>query len=105
VSADANADSSKVVPETAPNRRARSAPARYEIRLRDHIDFAWSEHFEGMSISHEGEDVTVLAGVVADQAALQGLLARVFDLGIPLLSLQRLEVSALPAESRSSGSS
>jgi hypothetical protein len=58
-----------------------------------------------MSISHEGEDVTVLAGVVADQAALQGLLARVFDLGIPLLSLQRLEVSALPAESRSSGSS
>jgi hypothetical protein len=105
VSADANADSSKVLPETGPNRRARSAPARYEIRLRDHIDFAWSDHFEGMSISHEGEDVTVLAGVVADQAALQGLLARVFDLGLSLLSLQRLEGGGLSLGSHSSGGS
>lgn len=102
MSADANAVSSQGVPETAPNRKARSAPARYEIRLRDHIDFAWSEHFEGMSISYEGEDVTVLAGVVADQAALQGLLARVFDLGLSLLSLQRLEGGGLSPGARSS---
>jgi hypothetical protein len=82
---------------------ARSEPARYEIRLRDHIDFAWSEHFEGMSISHEAEDVTVLAGVIADQSALQGLLARAFDLGLALLSLRRLEDSRPAGWSCSSG--
>jgi hypothetical protein len=58
-----------------------------------------------MSISHEGDDVTILAGVIADQAALQGLLARVFDLGLHLLSLQRLEDSGSPGGKPSSGGS
>jgi len=50
-----------------------------------------------MSISHEGEDVSVPTGVVADQAALHGLLARIRDLGLPLLSLRWLEGRDLSA--------
>jgi hypothetical protein len=98
VSADANAHSSRAVPETGAHQAAHREPARYAIRLRDHVDFAWSEHFEGMSISHEGDDVTVLVGVIADQAALYGLLARILDLGLSLLSLQRLEGENPPGE-------
>ena len=84
--------------------RAGTAPGRipsgsgcYEIRVRNHIDLAWLEHFGGMSISHEGEDVSVPTGVVADQAALHGLLARIRDLGLPLLSLRWLEGRDLSA--------
>jgi hypothetical protein len=49
-----------------------------------------------MSISHEGDDVTALTGAIADQAALHGLLTRIRDLGLPLLSLRRLEDRGAP---------
>lgn len=59
----------------------------YEIRFKGHLDDRWSEWFGGMTITLEGEDVTVLTGPVADQAALHGLLKRVRDLGLSLLSV------------------
>jgi hypothetical protein len=61
----------------------------YEIRVEGHLDEVWAGWFEGMSLARGPEGVTVLAGPVADQAALHGLLARVRDLGLVLVSVTR----------------
>jgi hypothetical protein len=60
---------------------------RYEIRVRGVLDRRWSAWFDGLQLSSEPGGVTVIAGEVADQAALHGLLAKVRDLGLPLLSV------------------
>lgn len=65
---------------------------RVEIRIRGQIDQDWSDWFEGLTITHTEEGDTVLTGVVADQAAVHGLLATVRDLGLPLLSVNSVEV-------------
>lgn len=62
-------------------------PGRYEIRLKGHLDARWANSFEGLSLTHEGDGTTILAGPVVDQAALYGLLRTVRDLGLPLLSV------------------
>ncbi len=62
-----------------------------EIRVKGRIDEHWSEWFEGLSITHTDQDETVLTGRVVDQAALYGLLAKLWDLGLPLLSVKQLE--------------
>lgn len=59
----------------------------YEIRLQGHLDERWAPWFDGMSLDTEPGGVTVLRGRVADQAALHGLLARLRDLGVPLISI------------------
>ena len=65
----------------------------YEIRLHGHLDARWQESFKGMVLRHQasrdGTAVTILRGPLADDAALHGLLARIRDLGIPLLLVQR----------------
>ena len=66
-------------------------PERYEIRVQGVLDRHWSAWFEGLELRSEPGGVTVLAGPVADQAALHGLLARVRDLGLPLLSVRRID--------------
>jgi hypothetical protein len=63
-----------------------------EIRVRGRIDEHWSEWFEGLTITHTDQDETVLTGAVADQAALYGLLAKVRDLGLSLLSAHSEEM-------------
>jgi hypothetical protein len=63
---------------------------RYEIRVEGILDARWSTWFDGLEIRSEGEEVTVIAGMVADQAALHGLLAKVHDLGLPLISVGRM---------------
>ena len=65
-------------------------PAHYRIKLKDRLDPKWSDWFEQMAISHEGCE-TILTGQVADQAALHGLLIRIRDLNLNLLSVERLE--------------
>jgi hypothetical protein len=65
-------------------------PAHYRIKLKGHLDNAWSDWFEEMAISSEG-GVTILTGQVADQAALHGLLTRIRDLNLNLLSVERME--------------
>jgi hypothetical protein len=58
-----------------------------EIRVKGQIDERWSEWLEGLTITHTAEDETVLVGSVLDQSALYGLIARLRDLGLPLLSV------------------
>jgi hypothetical protein len=64
---------------------------KYEIRLDGSLDDGWTAWFDGMQITNEPDGVTVIAGVVADQAALHGLLAKVRDLGLPLSSVRRID--------------
>ena len=60
---------------------------RYEIRIAGHLDAYWATWFDGLAVSHELDGTTVIRGSVADQAALHGLLLRVRDLGLPLVSV------------------
>jgi hypothetical protein len=68
-------------------------PAHYEIRVRGVLDSHWSAWFEGLEISGDEAGQTLIAGPVTDQAALHGLLAKVRDLNLPLLSVRRLDPS------------
>ncbi len=61
-------------------------PVVYRITIKGHLDRRWIDWFEGLTISLEGNGDTILTGQVTDQAALHGLLRRVRDLGMPLLS-------------------
>lgn len=63
----------------------------YEIRLVGQLDPRWVESFDGLTLSHEPPGITVLRGVIADQAALHGALQRIRDLGLPLVSVTRLD--------------
>jgi hypothetical protein len=63
----------------------------YEIRLTGLLDAHWAAWFDGLTVSHEGDGTTLIKGAVADQAALHGLLQRVRDLGLPLVSVTRDE--------------
>jgi len=62
----------------------------YRIKLKGRLDPKWSDWFDQMEISTEGNE-TILTGSVVDQAALHGLLIRIRDLNLPLLSVERIE--------------
>ena len=66
-------------------------PELYEIRVRGHLDARWANRFEGLTITLEENGDTLLTGPVIDQAALHGLLKKVRDLGMSLLSVCPLE--------------
>ena len=63
----------------------------YEIRIRGELDPQWSSWFDGLHVECAPPGDTVIVGPVADQAALHGLLTRVRDLGLPLLSVRVIE--------------
>ena len=65
-------------------------PGLYEIRIKGHLDNRWADWFEGLAITLEDNGDTLLTGPVVDQAALHGLLRKVRDLGMPLLSVTRV---------------
>ncbi|MFC7493632.1 MULTISPECIES: hypothetical protein [unclassified Nocardioides] len=62
-------------------------PCRYEIRVQGRIDERWTAWLEDLALDVEPGGVTVLRGQVADQAALHGVLARLCDIGVPLISV------------------
>ena len=68
----------------------------YEIRLKGHLDNRWSDWFEGLTITLEEDGDTLLTGPVIDQAALHGLLKKVRDLGMPLVSISPVEPGPSP---------
>ncbi len=63
---------------------------RYEIRVRGHLGPRWAAWFDGLDLSARDDGTTAIRGPVADQAALHGLLARLRDIGVPLVSLTEL---------------
>lgn len=65
-------------------------PARYEIKVKGILGHQWLAWFEGVSIAPEGS-MTVITADVPDQPALHGLIARVRDIGLPLISIERIE--------------
>jgi hypothetical protein len=67
-----------------------NAPEMYEIRVAGHLSTNWAARFEGLSMRHQPEGETVLSGLL-DQAALHGVLARIRDLGLKLISVRRIE--------------
>lgn len=69
-------------------------PTIYHIRLKGHLGDQWTDWFGGLSITHEENGETLLTGPVVDQAALHGLLRQVRDVGMPLLSVNRVEPGA-----------
>jgi hypothetical protein len=63
-----------------------------EIRVKGRIDEHWSNWFDNLAITYTDQDETVLTGSVADQAGLYGVLTRLRDLGLPLLSVNHVEI-------------
>ena len=62
----------------------------HEIRVQGHLDERWSDWMEGLVFTHESDGTTTLTGPLADQSALHGVLTRIRDLALPILSVRRL---------------
>lgn len=74
----------------APSGRRHEA-GRYEIRIKGHLDARWSAWFDGLTLTRESDGTTLIQGLVVDQAALHGLLQKVRDTGLPLVSVEHVE--------------
>ena len=68
-----------------------TSPRLYEIRISGHLDARWATWFEGMILTADEDGTTVVRGVLADQAALHGVLQRLRDAGLPLISIVQLD--------------
>ena len=66
-------------------------PDYYQIHVKGHLDLDWSAWFDGFTITHNPDGCTTIAGMVADQAALYGLIGKVRDLGLMLIMVTPIE--------------
>ena len=78
--------SNKLNPKSDP-----SQPMIYQIRIKGHLGSQWTDWFEGLTITREDNGDTLLTGPVVDQAALHGLLKKIRDLGMTLISIQTID--------------
>lgn len=62
----------------------------YELRVQGHLDDRWSHSLGGLAVQRQADGTTVLVGPIVDQAALHGLINRIRDLGLPLLSMKQI---------------
>jgi len=74
-------------PQTVPDQ-----PVVYQIRIEGHLRAEWADWFGGLSVTLQPDGATLLSGPVVDQAALYGLLKKVRDLGLPLISVNRISI-------------
>jgi hypothetical protein len=70
-------------------------PVLHEIRVEGHLDDRWADWVDGLVFVHEADGTTTLVGPLADQAALHGVLTRMRDLGVPIISVRRLTSGGL----------
>jgi hypothetical protein len=75
---------------TDPRAVHQHTPGRYEIRLDGHLAPRWATWFDGMALTIQSDGTTLLQGAVVDQAALHGLLTKLRDVGLPLLSVTQV---------------
>ena len=78
------------MPDNVKKSKEAAEPLIYEIRINGHLSDEWKDWFDGMKISLLDDGDTVLTGPVADQAALYGLLKKMRNLGMPLVSVNRI---------------
>jgi hypothetical protein len=77
--------------ETHASTNGHAEPECYKICLKGHLDDWWADWFENLSFTQESDGTTILSGLVVDQAALHGLLRKVRDLGMTLISVNVIE--------------
>jgi hypothetical protein len=82
--------------ETHASTEDHNEPGLYEILIEGHVDGRWAARFEGLTVTLEDNGETRLTGPVVDQAALHGLLRKVRDLGMPLVSVTRVRPGQAP---------
>ncbi|HYP44184.1 MAG TPA: hypothetical protein VEQ66_03185 [Propionibacteriaceae bacterium] len=75
------------------HRPKRQAPSAYQLRVDQHLDQHWSSWFGDLTLTRENDGTTSLTGPVSDQAQLHGVLAKIRDLGVTLISVEVVEVS------------
>ncbi|TAJ20093.1 MAG: hypothetical protein EPO65_04815, partial [Dehalococcoidia bacterium] len=75
---------------------SQQGPEVYEIRVQGHLGARWSDWVGGMAFTHEADGTTTLSGVLADQSALHGVLNRMRDLGVAIVSVKRVDVAVDP---------
>jgi len=83
--------------------RITTMPTYYQIRVQGHLDQSWSAWFDNLTIQHDPDGGTTLAGPVADQAALYGLIEKARDLGLTLLAVLQLDTSVSPDSDAATG--
>jgi hypothetical protein len=74
-----------------------NSPQSYEIRISGHLDSRWAASFDGMTLTADEDGTTVVRGVLADQAALHGVLQRLRDAGLPIISIIQLDAPGDPS--------
>jgi len=67
----------------------------YEIKLKGHLNESWADWFDGLAFTHEDDGTTTLMGEIVDQSALHGALKKIRDLGLPLISVNRIESNSI----------
>jgi hypothetical protein len=81
----------------------RDGSGRYELRVKGHLDTRWAAWFDGFSLTRASDGTTVLAGFIVDQAALHGVLQKLGDVGLPLLSVTRTDSDEPTASTTGAG--